>query len=129
MKKQKLMNDLMQGLLMAAVVATAVPMVHSVVAADLKDAVTNSGTQVFANVMQLVSYGAYAVGAVLGISGIMGFKKHTDNPSSNPLGPALGKLGAGAVLLASPGLIAIMQGTGSDVVNGSTGAATFTGGF
>jgi len=115
-----LINDALTGLTVAASFAAIVP--HDAMA-QLQSAVQNTTSNVFGPFVTLISYISYAVGTVMVIAGIAHTKKHADNPGSNPLGPALGRLGAGAAFLAAPSVVGMLQQTGSNV---ATGSATFT---
>jgi len=124
MKKQELINDIVKGLLVAATFATAMPDL-ALAQTDLNGAVSSSGTSVFNPAMKALTYVCYGVGAVLAAAGIAGMKKHTDNPSNNPIGPQLGKLGAGGALLVAPGVIGVIGSSGNEVF-GSSGATVLS---
>lgn len=42
------------------------------------------------------------IAGTFSVAGIASARRHADNPASNPLGPAIGKLGAGAKFLRAP---------------------------
>lgn len=115
--KKELVNDVLTGLVVAATFAAIMPTDSF---AQISAAVTNAQTTLAAPFVTVVSYISYALGTVLSISGIAGAKKHADNPGSNPLGPALGKIGAGAAFLAAPSLIGAVMTTGTETF-GTTG--------
>jgi len=69
------------------------------------------------------------LGALLTVLGVSGAKKHADAPGQNALGPALGKIGAGAAFLAAPSVVAAVQGTGTSTFGSETATATTIGGF
>ena len=123
--KQELLNDVLTGLMVAATFAAVAP--EAAMAQNLATAVSNTSADVFSPAMNALSYLSYAIGAVLVVAGIAHTKKHADNPGNNPLGPALGKLGAGAAFLAAPTLIATMQGTGTGVFTGTSTVNTISG--
>ena len=103
--QRELINDVVTGLMVAATFAAIVP---GEAFAQLNSSVTAAGQQVFNPAIKLVDYIAYALGTVMVVAGIAGVKKHSDQPSSNPLGPGIGKLGAGAAFLAAPTVIAVL---------------------
>jgi hypothetical protein len=95
--KNELKTQLMQGLLMAAVVATALPCFDMAV-----------------------------VGAVLAGGGIMKLRQHAENPTNAPLSHGLGRLGAGAGLLVLPSLAGMLSQTANSTgVNGTATIQTF----
>jgi len=116
--KNEILNDVLTGLLVAATFAAVVPM--GALAQDLASVAGNSQTGVFGPAVTIISYIAYGLGTVMVVAGIAGCKKHADNASSNPLAPALGKLGAGAAFLAAPSVMHILQTTGSSVTGGGS---------
>ncbi len=126
MKKihKELLNDVLTGLLVAAAFAAALP---ADAFAQLSNAVTASGQQVVNPIITVANYASYGVGTVAVITGVAGAKKHADNPSSNPLGPALGKMGAGAAFLAAPSVIGMLESTGSNTFTGSGKFSTLSG--
>ncbi|MER2519073.1 MAG: hypothetical protein ABTQ34_00080 [Bdellovibrionales bacterium] len=98
--RKELVNDLLQGLLMAAVVAAAIPM-PELAWATLSDSVgtVQEGIRDIPNIVSGVFYigGAAMIGA-----GAMKLRAHAENPSSAPLGHGLGRVGAGACLVSLP---------------------------
>jgi hypothetical protein len=125
--KQELLNDVLTGLAVAAAFAAVFPSIA--MATDVADAVDQASTAVVAPFLVGVTYVCYGLGSVMTVMGIAHAKKHADNPGQNPLGPALGKLGAGAAFLSAPTLIGVIQGTGTTVMGGTTGTFTSIGGF
>ena len=103
MKKQ-LTNDLLQGLLMAAVIATAMPVPDIVLAqtSDIGGSVAHIQTAELSPFTYLIAGIFYLVGALFVGAGLMALKRHGENPTQDPLGKALAKLGAGAGLIAVP---------------------------
>jgi hypothetical protein len=108
MKKEKLINDLLQGLLMASVVAMALPMPElawaqgSVSGPGIGSAATGITGNELGPVTTLVSALFYIGGGVLMGAGALKLKQHAENPTTAPLGHGLGRLGAGAALMAIP---------------------------
>ena len=121
MKKQVLTNAWMQGLLMAAVVAVALPM-PDIALADLATTATNAQTNVFNPALKILSYASYTVGGFMGIGGVMKLKAHTENPTNAPMAHGLGRLGAGAAFLALPSVMGLLNSTSSSTLDGT---ATF----
>ena len=124
--KKELLNDVLTGLAVAGAFAAVAP---GQAFAQLTQFVTNAGTQVVSPAMTALAYISYGLGAVLTVAGIANAKKHADNPSSNPLNPAIGKLGAGAAFLAAPGVVSVMQKTGSATAAGQGTGSSMTIGF
>jgi len=120
-QKQVLMNDVLTGLLVAAAFAAVVP---SDAMAQLSAVGTATQTSIMHPFVQFSSYIAYGLGTVLTVAGIANAKKHADDPRSNPLAPALGKLGAGGALLAAPTVAGMLTSTATD--SGLGGNAAFT---
>ena len=108
--KRELMNDVVTGVLLAATFAAAMPVDAF---AQLTSTITTAQSNVAAPAMQFLGMISYAVGAVMVVSGIAAAKKHADQPSNNALGPAIGKLGAGAAFLAAPYAIGVIANTGT----------------
>lgn len=120
--KKELVNDVLTGLVVAAVFTAVMP---TDAFAQLSAATDNAQASLAAPFIKVVSYISYAFGAVLSVSGIASAKKHADNPGSNPLGQALGKIGAGAAFLAAPSLIGAIAQTGTDTLGAAgTGFTT-----
>jgi hypothetical protein len=124
MNKGRLINDLLQGLLMAAVVAVALPM------PELAFAQTSVGTSAgtitttdLGPVTTLVAGLFYIGGGVLMGAGALKLKAHAEQPTQNPIGHGLGRLGAGAALMAIPYFGQTMINT----LHLNTAATTFTG--
>jgi hypothetical protein len=124
--KKELINDVVTGLMVAATFAAVAP--AGVSAANLSGAVGLASTNFGVPFLQTISYISYGFGTVLTVAGIAGAKKHADAPQQNPLGPVLGRIGAGAAFLAAPGLIGVIQGSGSETFTG-TGTVSTIGGF
>ncbi len=123
--KKELINDVLTGLLVSAAFSAVAP--AGVMAANLADVATTASSSVGAPFVTIVSYISYGLGTVMTVAGIAGAKKHADNPSANPLNPALGKLGAGAAFLAAPSVVKTLQDTGSETLGGPGATATTIG--
>ena len=115
--KNELVSDVLTGLLVAAAFAVVAP--GDALAQNLASAVTTSQTSLGLPFVQIVSWISYGLGSVMTIAGIAGAKKHSDNPGQNPLGPVLGRIGAGAAFLTAPTLVGMMQSTGATTTGGS----------
>lgn len=63
-------------------------------------------------------------GPYLPVVGIARAKRHQDNPASNPLGPKLGQLGAGAAFLADPLLLQRLKDDGGATVATNMGCSS-----
>lgn len=102
MKKEKLINDVLQGLLMAAVVAAAIPMPDLVFAQDLNTTVTTLTGKELTSVPDVIGAVFYIGGAAFCGAGLLKLKQHADNPTQVKLGEGVGRLSVGAGLLALP---------------------------
>ncbi len=125
MKKVNLKNLWVQGLLMAAVVAAAVPM-PDVVFAQLSSAATTSQTSVFQPILQILSFASYVIGGVLVIGGVMKIKAHSEQQTQVPLSHGLSRLGAGSALLALPYLMGLANTTASQTMTSRSTFNAFT---
>jgi hypothetical protein len=127
--KNELISDVLTGLMVAATFAAVIPVdalaQTTGTGTNLASAVTSGTSAVVGPFLRIVTYISYGLGAVLTVAGIAGAKKHSDAPGQNPLGPVLGRLGAGAAFLAAPALVGVIQGTGTGTF-GSSGAAFTT---
>jgi hypothetical protein len=113
--KTQLINDILTGLMVAATFGAIAP---TGAWAQLSSAVPAAQASVLQPAMQALTYISYGLGSVMVIAGIANAKKHADQPSSNPLGPAIGKLGAGAAFLAAPTVVGMLQQTGQNTTGG-----------
>lgn len=120
MKKDNLRKTLIEGLLMAAVIAV----IPDLAWADLSNAANTSQTSVFGPILQIVSYASYAMGGVLVMSGAVGLKNHAENATTTPLAKPLTKVVSGASLLALPYLMGLANSTAHGTFGGQ---ANFTG--
>jgi hypothetical protein len=98
MKKQ-FGNEILQGLLTAACLAAALP--APAFAQDLQNSVSvvHSG---LLNIPNIVAGLFYIGGAAMIGAGALKLKQHSENPTQTPLGHGLGRIGAGAALIALP---------------------------
>lgn len=122
-RKQELMNEVLTGLLVAAAFAVVVP--GDALAQNMNAVGAAAQTSIMKPFVEFTSYISYGLGTVMTVAGIANCKKHADNPSSNPLAPALGKLGAGAAFLAAPTVAGVLAGTSTNT--SISGAATYSG--
>jgi hypothetical protein len=127
MKTENLRKTWMQGLLLAAVVAAALP-IPDVALAQLSTASTNSQTQVFAPILQILSYASYVMGGVFVIAGAMKLKAHAENATQAPLQHGFSRIGVGAALLALPYLMGLANSTAQNTF-GTTGSTFHAFGF
>jgi hypothetical protein len=115
--KTQLINDILTGLMVAATFGAVAP---GAAWADLSSATGAADTTIVTPALHVVGLISYGLGAVMVVAGISNAKKHADQPSSNPLGPAIGKLGAGAAFLAAPTVIGMLQQTGQNTTASGT---------
>ncbi|MDP9127814.1 MAG: hypothetical protein M3N08_06120 [Pseudomonadota bacterium] len=128
MTKQKLKNDILKGLLMAAAVAAALPVPHMALAgaaSDLAANVTNLQTVELATVPDLIAACFYIGGAGFCGSGLLKLKAHSENPVNTPVGQGVGRLSVGAGLIALPSLATALINT-FGMTNAATGYTAFT---
>lgn len=125
MKKENLTKLWVQGLLMAVVVAAALP-IPDVAFAQLSSAASTSKDSVFGPILQLLSFAAYVIGGVLVIGGVMKCKHHTENPTNTPLSHGIARLGAGSALLALPYLMGLANQTASTTMQSTSTFHQFT---
>ena len=106
MHTTKLTNTVFQGLMMAAVVAAAIPMSGLAIAQEIGN--SNLAQSVGAvhqginNIPNIVAGLFYIGGSALVGAGALKLKLHSENPTQTPLGHGLGRIGAGAALIALP---------------------------
>jgi len=124
--KKELVNDVLTGLVVAATFASVAP---GQAMADLAAVVTSTSSTVAVPFLQAMSYICYGLGALLTVLGVSGAKKHADAPGQNALGPALGKIAAGAAFLAAPSVVAAVQQTGTATFGTDAATVSTIGGW
>ena len=122
--KSELVGEVLTGFLVAAAFALVVPGDAMAQSGAFGTAVSSARSTLGAPFITIVSYISYGLGTVMTIAGIAGAKKHADAPANNPLGPVLGRIGAGAAFLTAPTLVGMMQSTGTSTTG--SGAAAFS---
>jgi hypothetical protein len=123
MTKEQLKGLWVQGLLMATLVATAMPVPDLAFAQNLAQAANNSQTQI-QGVIKVLGYLAYAGGTLFAVSGLMKLKTHAENPTGTPLSHGIVRVSTGGALLALPYVMGVLSGT-SNAVSGQS-VTTFT---
>lgn len=101
----KLTNTVFQGLMMAAVVAAALPMPDLAFAQTSTQGLANSVTTIHTGISSIPNIVAglfYIGGSAMVGAGALQLKNHAENPTQHPLGKGLGRIGAGAALIALP---------------------------
>jgi hypothetical protein len=101
----KLTNTLFQGLMMAAVIAVALPLPDLALAQTTTQGLANSVTTVHTGISSIPNIVAglfYIGGSALVGAGALKLKAHAESPVQEPLGKGLGRIGAGACLIALP---------------------------
>ena len=126
-QKQQLIDEVLTGLLVAATFSAMIPGIAS--AQNLAAVGVAAQWSIMAPFVQITSYIAYGLGTVMTVAGIAGCKKHADNPTSNPLAPALGRLGAGAAFLSAPVVAGMLSGTMANTNVAGTATYSGIGGF
>ena len=114
MKTLKLTNSIFQGLMMAAVVGAALPFPELAMAQTAQSALAASVQQVHTGIAQIPNIVAglfYIGGASMIGAGALKLKLHAENPVQTPLGHGLGRIGAGAALIALPAFGAWLNST------------------
>lgn len=119
----KLTNTIFQGLMMAAVVAAALPMpelafAQTTTTQGLANSVTTIHTGI-SSIPNIVAGLFYIGGSALVGAGALQLKNHAESPLQYPLGKGLGRIGAGAGLIALP---AFGQWLNNSLAIGSTTA-------
>ena len=116
----KLTNTIFQGLMMAAAMSSAMP--ELAFAQTTTQGLANSVTTVHTGISSIpnIVAGLFYIGgsAMIG-AGALQLKNHAENPTQHPLGKGLGRIGAGAALIALP---AFGQWLNNSLAIGSTAA-------
>ncbi len=102
----KITNTIFQGLMMAGVIAAALPFPDLVLAQTAASSpLANSVSVVHQGISQIpnVIAGIFYIGgsAMIG-AGALHLKNSSENPTQHPIGKGLGRIGAGAALIALP---------------------------
>lgn len=102
-------ETIMQGLLMAAAVAVALPLPQVAFAAsDLAGSVSTVNTGI-SSIPNIVAGAFYIGGAVMIGAGAMKLKEASEKPGQVTIGAGLGRCAAGAALVALPGFAGWLQ--------------------
>jgi hypothetical protein len=104
MKKQRIMEEVLQGLLMAAIVAIALPIPELAwaQAAGLGQTSANIVANQLDPTTPLLAAVLYIGGGALIGAGAIKLKQHSENPTQTPMSHGLGRVAAGAALMAIP---------------------------
>ena len=106
MHKQKLMSDIFKGLLIAMIVALALPDAALAQAVnggvDLGAAAQNITTADVGPVAPLISALFWVAGGVLMGAGALKLKEHAENPGQTPMRQGIARMAVGAALLTIP---------------------------
>ena len=125
MKNERLSNVWAQGLLMAAVVAVALP-APDAAWAQLSTTVSASGSSVFKPAITVLNYACYTIGSFMGIGGIMKLKAHSENPTNAPMSHGVGRCAAAAAFLALPSVVGMLTATSTNTLSGSNALGAFS---
>lgn len=118
----KLTNTIFQGLMMAGVIAAALPMTDMALAQTSTQGLANSVTTIHQGISSIPNIVAglfYIAGSALVGAGALKLKAHAENPVQEPIGKGLGRIGAGSALIALP---AFGQWLNNSLAIGSTTA-------
>ncbi len=105
MKNERLMNDVVKGLLMAAVVAVGMPelaLAQSTTAGVDLSATATQLTSEVSTVPQFISAIFWVGGAVMMGAGVLKLKEHAENPTQTPVRQGVSRIAVGAALLTIP---------------------------
>lgn len=125
MKNERLSNAWSQGLMLAAIVAVALP-VPDAAWAQLTSTVAATGSNVFTPVLKVLNYTCYTIGSFMGIGGIMKLKAHSENPTNAPMSHGVGRCAAAAAFLALPSVVGMLTSTSSSTLSGSNALGSFS---
>jgi hypothetical protein len=104
MKKPTLFPEILQRLLFAALAVAALQMPEAAFAQG--GGIGQTATAIVNNQLdpttQLLSAILYIGGGVLVAAGALKLKQHSENPTQTPMSHGLGRVGAGAALMAIP---------------------------
>jgi hypothetical protein len=103
MKRERLIKEIFQGLLMVAIAAVAMPdLAFAALSADLGAASSNLVTNELTPAAPVISALFWLGGAVMMGAGALKLKEHAENPTQNPLRQGISRMAVGAVLLTIP---------------------------
>jgi len=106
MHKERLINDIFKSLLIALVVATALPTVALAQAVsggvDLGTAASHITTNDVGPLAPLISALFWVAGGVLMGAGALKLKEHAENPTQTPMRQGISRMAVGAALLTIP---------------------------
>src|ERR1700733_8194798 len=106
MHKEKFMSDVFKGLLVATVVAMALPDAALAQAVqggvDLGSAATNITAADVGPLAPLISALFWVAGGVLMGAGALKLKEHAENPTQTPMRQGIARMAVGAALLTIP---------------------------
>src|ERR1700683_4848811 len=126
MHKEKLMNEVFRGLLMAAIVAMALPDLAWAQAttggSDLGTAVTNIVTTDIGPLAPLISGLFWVAGGVLMGAGALKLKEHAENPTQTPMRHGISRMAVGAALMTIPYFSQFVTNT----LSNTSGPASYT---
>jgi len=120
MRKEQITNLRMQGLLMAAVVTTAVSMVDPAWA-DLSTSVGSSVSTVWTPLIRVLGYLCYLIAVIMAIGGVIKLNAHATNPTSTPMSHGVVRCAIAAALAAIPNLVGLLASTGGNTMGGAAG--------
>ena len=123
MTKNKMMQDLLQVGVMAAIVAFALPDMSWAQGSDLGQTTKDFAKNQLINIPSLITAICYIGGIILMVSGSMQLKAHAENPAQTKLAPGVSRLVVGGVIAALPSLMGWINATTQ--VKGT--AITYTG--
>jgi hypothetical protein len=119
MTKEKLLNNLFQWGVLAAIVAVAMPEL-AWAQTTLGNALDSVSSNELSSMPKIVSGVAYIGGAVLAVSGAMALKRHAENPTQEKMSVGIARLIAGGGIAMLPVLLQTIE---SSLHTGSQAAA------
>lgn len=112
MMKEKLLRNIFQWGVLAAIVVVATPDLALAAGGNgFGQAVADFRTTDVNKVAPFVSAIAYIVGAVLAVSGALKLKAHAEKPDQEKIGPGIARLLAGGAVAALPAVVGTASAT------------------
>jgi hypothetical protein len=111
MRNTTMLQDLIKVSVLSVIVAMALPDASLAATAGTVGGILDATTTNVSTAPRLISAAAYIIGLILLVSGALSLKKHSENPSSEPLGKGLGRVLVGGVVMSLPSLANLITKT------------------